>query len=96
MLSSTGICEYVCVCVCFLCRLLPGKFIIWAAATMLIQAERKDSSAGVMTLPLAEKMTMKVLQEKASALPAHTCTYPSLPLTVHDGEIQGLYVYAVR
>eukprot|EP00752_Nemacystus_decipiens_P017311 g15507.t1 len=38
-----------------------GKFIIWAAATMLIQAERKDSSAGVMTLPLAEKMTVKIL-----------------------------------
>ncbi|CAN0335730.1 unnamed protein product [Pylaiella littoralis] len=44
-----------------------GKFIIWAAATMLIQAERKDSSAGVMTLPLAEKMTVKVLQEKAAS-----------------------------
>ncbi|CAB1114014.1 unnamed protein product [Ectocarpus sp. CCAP 1310/34] len=43
-----------------------GKFIIWAAATMLIQAERKDSSAGVMTLPLAEKMTVKVLQENAA------------------------------
>eukprot|EP00903_Cladosiphon_okamuranus_P013457 g12533.t1 len=44
-----------------------GKFIIWAAATMLIQAERKDSSAGVMTLPLAEKMTVKVLQEKTAS-----------------------------
>lgn len=42
-----------------------GKFIIWAAATMLIQAERRDASAGAMTLPLAEKMTVKVLQEKA-------------------------------
>lgn len=46
----------------FVARVL-GKFIIWAAATMLIQAERKDSSAGVMTLPLAEKMTVKVLKE---------------------------------
>lgn len=44
--------------------LRPGKFIIWAAATMLIQAERQDSSVGPMTLPLAEKMTLKVLKEK--------------------------------
>lgn len=45
-----------------------GKFIIWAAATMLIQAERKDSTASAMTLPLAEKLTVKVLQEKVSLL----------------------------
>ena len=39
---------------------------MWAAATMLIQAERKDRTASAMTLPLAEKLTVKVLQEKAS------------------------------
>ena len=33
---------------------------------MLIQAERKDRTASAMTLPLAEKLTVKVLQEKAS------------------------------
>lgn len=43
-----------------------GKFIIWAAATMLIQAERKEVSAGPTTLPLAERMAVKVLQEKAA------------------------------
>lgn len=41
-----------------------GKFIIWAAATMLIQAERRDPSANATTLPLAEKMTVKVLEDK--------------------------------
>lgn len=35
---------------------------------MLIQAERKDSTASAMTLPLAEKLTVKVLQEKVSLL----------------------------
>ena len=29
---------------------------------MLLQAQRKDASAGVTTLPLAEKMTLKVLE----------------------------------
>lgn len=46
-----------------------GKFIIWAAATMLIQAERKEVSAGPTTLPLAERMAVKVLQEKVRLEP---------------------------
>lgn len=33
---------------------------------MVLQVEREDSSAGATTLPLAERMMLKVLEEKVS------------------------------